>query len=40
MGWAVENKGHGRLSLIERGLTPTSEEVEAMRRLYAAVLLS
>ena len=35
LGWATpDSKGHGRLSLIERGLPPTPEQARDLRRFY------
>ena len=37
LGWAVDGTGHGRLSLIERGITPSAEEAAQLRAFYLTV---
>lgn len=39
LGWARDGAGHGRLSLIERGVQPTEDEDKALREFYAAALI-
>lgn len=34
LGWAKDGKGHGQLSLIERGVAPTPEQAAQLRALY------
>jgi transcriptional regulator with XRE-family HTH domain len=39
LGWATEDgKGHGILSLIERGVAPTPEQAQQLRRFYGELL--
>ena len=39
LGWAKDDAGHGRLSLIERGIAPSPEEEQQLRAFYAAALI-
>ena len=39
LGWAKDGTGHGRLSLIERGVTPSVVEDQQLREFYAGELL-
>ena len=39
LGWAKGGTNHGRLSLIERGVSPTPEEERQLRAFYAAMLI-
>ena len=38
LGWAVGGDGHGRLSLIERGITPNAAQAQQLREFYGALL--
>ena len=40
LGWAGDGGGHGRLSLIERGVAPDDEQARQLRELYGALLTS
>ena len=38
LGWATEGTGHGRLSLIERGILPSPAQARQLREFYGALL--
>ena len=38
LGWASGGGGHGRLSLIERGVPPDAAQAQQLRELYGALL--
>ena len=38
LGWAAEGAGHGRLSLIERGVQPDAAQEQQLREFYGALL--
>lgn len=38
LGWAKDGKGHGMLSLIERGVQPSPEQAAQLRAFYGALL--
>ena len=39
LGWAQGKKGHGYLSLIERGVVPTPEQEAQLKAFYADALI-
>ncbi len=38
LGWAMDGAGHGRLSLIERGIAPDATQAQQLREFYGALL--
>ena len=38
LGWAAGGEGHGRLSLIERGIQPDAAQEQQLREFYGALL--
>ena len=38
LGWANNGEGHGRLSLIERGIAPDAAQAQQLREFYGALL--